>query len=186
MNAVATNRETFERLGLEMRPKALALALRLSRNRTDAEDLVQTAYTKAWRAFDSFDSTRPFQSWILRIVQRTYLDTVRANNRRPSERAVESMVDEDGSPAPWADLPDQGLGPEGILVDAERTLAVRSAIDRLPDIYAEVIRRCDLEDESYSEAADALHTTVGTIRSRLHRGRKLLRKELSRIVDQLV
>ncbi len=176
----------FERRKELTERKARSMALQLTRNATDAEDLVQETFLKAWRGFGAYTPERPFLNWILRIMQRCFLDSRRRENpvRRPdSLNSMESPSDGEFQEIP---IPDTSAGPDEELFRKEYARAVRRALDALPEPYRSAIMLCDLEGLSYLEIADAQQTSIGTVRSRIHRGRKILREIVRRQAPELV
>lgn len=169
------DRTDFEAMARHTRKRAHALALQLTRNPVEAEDLVQETYVKAWRGFDSYMPDRPFLNWLLRIMQRAYLDSRRRENPiRKADSLQASYVNHEGE-SQEVSVPDPDLGPEEEAMRSEFARELRAALSELPDVYRAAIELCDLEDMSYAEIAEAQNTTIGTVRSRIHRGRKLLR-----------
>lgn len=172
------NQERFEKLVDEVRKKALTFALSLTRNRADADDLVQMAIVKAWTHFDSYQDDRPFQNWLLKIIMRSHLDAVRTVNRRPKMHSLDALVTlEDGmghayEPADPTPLPDDPFNQSVMQAKVQRVL------NELPDSHRRILQMCDVEGLSYSEIADAERLTVATVRSRLHRARQIVRKAL--------
>jgi RNA polymerase sigma-70 factor (ECF subfamily) len=151
----------------------LRVARSLTRNRADAEDLVQDALIRAYRAIDRFDGRHP-RAWLLTILRNTHIN--RNRRRRPEllrdpdtqlERLAQSPADDDAS------RPDRFVDRE---FDAELELALQS----LTAPFLEVIELVDIEGLSYAEAAEVLAIPVGTVMSRLHRGRKKIREQLRR------
>lgn len=170
----------FEHMQAETRRRAYSMALQLTRNPSEAEDLVQETYIKAWRAFDSYLPGRPFLNWILRIMQRAYLDFRRRDNPVRKAESLNSMLSPSDGEVQEIPIPDERANPADELEKAELGAEILAALEELPDVYRDAIRLCDLERMSYSEIADDQNTTVGTVRSRIHRGRKLLRDALIR------
>lgn len=165
----------FERMMGEHRRRAYSMALQLTRNAADAEDLLQETVLKAWRGYDSYQNGRPFLNWLLRIMQRAYLDSLRRDNpvrKAESLQALASPFDGDVQDLPF---PDSGPGPDDEAFRKEYSAQLKVALGELPDLYREALELCDLDGLSYYEIAQAQNTTVGTVRSRIHRGRKLLR-----------
>ncbi|MFZ4506940.1 MAG: sigma-70 family RNA polymerase sigma factor [Fimbriimonas sp.] len=156
--------------------RAYTMALQLTRNPSDAEDLVQETYVKAWRAFDSYLPGRPFLNWLLRIMQRAYLDLRRRENPIRKAESLNSMISPSDGDVQELPIPDTAPTPDEELLRDEFRAELRKALDELPDVYRVAIVMCDLEDMSYSEIADLQKTTIGTVRSRIHRGRRLLRE----------
>lgn len=170
--------EKFERLVEDVRKKALSFAMSLTRNRADADDLVQMAIVKAWTHFDAYQDDKPFQNWLLKIIMRSHLDAVRTINRRPKMHSLDALVTlEDGmghayEPMDHNPLPDDPFTQNQMQVKVQRVLA------QLPDSHRRIVQMCDVEGLSYTEIADAEGLTIPTVRSRLHRARKIIRKAL--------
>lgn len=174
------DRRRFERLMGETARKARTMAFHLTMNASDAEDLLQETYLKAWRGFASYVPGRPFLNWLLRIMQRVNLDIRRRANpvrRADSLQALAQGLD--GEPQELAVKDLSPLPDEAVMRDALRA-DLLDAIYELPDVYRKAILLCDLEGHTYSEIAELEATTIGTIRSRIHRGRRLLRESILR------
>jgi RNA polymerase sigma-70 factor (ECF subfamily) len=170
--------EKFEKLVEEVRKKALSFAISLTRNRADADDLLQLAIVKAWTHFDAYQDDKPFQNWLLKIIMRSHLDAVRTVSRRPKMHSLDSLVSlEDGmghayEPMDPTPLPDDPFTQNQLQAKVERALA------ELPESHRRIIRMCDADGLSYSEIAEAEGLTIPTVRSRLHRARKIVRRAL--------
>jgi len=170
---------------LEQLDALYGAALRMTRNREDAEDLVQETYLKAVRGRDRFREDASCKAWLFRILTNAYIDRYRRAQRQP--RAVE--LDEEGATGLYDDALDDGLSdpsdPDADTADLEWFLSlsmsdpVKAAIDGLPDPFRELVVLRDLEGFSYRECANLLGIPVGTVMSRLHRGRRLLREALA-------
>ncbi|MCC7230480.1 MAG: sigma-70 family RNA polymerase sigma factor [Fimbriimonadaceae bacterium] len=173
-NASDFNR--FEEMMGVAKRRAYHMALQLTRNVPDAEDLLQETTLKAWKGFDSYMPGRPFLNWLLRIMQRAYLDTKRRDNPIRKADSLNSMISPVDGEVQELPIPDLGPSPEEELFHLEWTTQLQLALNQLPEVYQSVIRMCDLDELSYSEIAKRQSTTVGTIRSRIHRGRKMLRE----------
>jgi RNA polymerase sigma-70 factor (ECF subfamily) len=165
----------FEEMMGATHRRAFSMAYQLTRNSTDAEDLMQETYVKAWRGFDSYMPGRPFLNWLLRIMQRAYLDGRRRDNPIRRAESLNSMISPSDGDVQELPIPDRGPSPDDEVIYHEYQAELRRALRELPDVYREAIEMCDLEGLSYSEIADAQRTTIGTVRSRIHRGRKFLR-----------
>ncbi len=180
-NNVVTERtpaesDRFSRMRAQTERRAYAMALQLTRNSTDAQDLVQDTYLKAWRGFDSYTPGRPFLNWLLRIMQHAYLDSRRRENPIRKAESIHSMVSPNNGEVQELQLPDNAMSAEdGVLMEEFRQ-ELRRALNELPDVYRTAIEMCDIEELSYADIADRQNTTIGTVRSRIHRGRKLLRE----------
>lgn len=165
----------FQSMMSDTRRRAYSMALQLTRNPSDAEDLMQDTYVKAWRGFDSYIPGRPFLNWLLRIMQRAYLDSRRRDNPIRKAESLNSMISPSDGEVQELPIPDNSPAPDEEVLHQEFRAELHSALDQLPEVYREAIVMCDLDGMSYSEIADLQSTTIGTVRSRIHRGRKLLR-----------
>lgn len=168
--------QRFENMMTSTERRAYSMALQLTRNPSDAEDLVQDTYVKAWRGFDSYIPGRPFLNWLLRIMQRAYLDSRRRENPIRRAESLNSMISPSDGEVQELPIQDQGPGPDDEIIHAEFSADLKKALNELPDVYRNAIVMCDLEGLSYSEIAEIQNTTIGTVRSRIHRGRKFLRE----------
>ena len=154
--------------------KAYNFAYRLSGNDSDARDLVQEAFTRALEHAASYDAARPFDSWLLRILHNVFLDSMRRHSHsRTSSLDAPSPVEDAG----WADLlPAEDPSPSEELVRKESVDLLQAALKRLPEPYRSAVALCDIEDLPYEDIAKVMAVPVGTVRSRIHQGRILLRK----------
>lgn len=175
----------FQRMMGETRRRAYSMALQLTRNSSDAEDLMQDTYVKAWKGFDSYMPGRPFLNWLLRIMQRAYLDSRRRENPIRRAESLNSMISPSDGEIQELPIADENPGPDLALIQDEFKTELHAALAELPEVYRSAITMCDLEGMSYSEIADAQNTTIGTVRSRIHRGRRLLREVILRENPQL-
>lgn len=160
-------------------------AHRLARNRADAEDLVQDTALRAFRAMHQFETGTNFKAWIFRILTRCFWANHRRRQRRPN------TVDLDDTPDLYLyarsaehGLPWQGEDPARTLIDRLGTERVSEAIGQLPEEYGVVCTLYFMEDFAYHEIADVLEVPVGTVRSRIHRGRKMLQKMLWYLAEE--
>ncbi len=177
----------FQHLVGLSRRRAYAMALQITRNSAEAEDLVQDTLVKAWKGYDSYMPGRPFLNWLLRIMQRAYLDNRRRDNPIRKAESLNSMMSPSDGEIQEIPIPDESMSPGIHAEKADFANEVHAALKELPDVYRTALILCDLEQMSYAEIADAQNTTVGTVRSRIHRGRRLLREVLitrGRIFDQ--
>lgn len=177
-------KEAFEKQVLALVGSMHGVARRLTRNDTDAEDLVAETVARAWKALDSLESDAAFRAWIFRILHNTFIDERRRADARPQ---CESMDSEDPDEADaafsifeqmhqpfllWFSNPEQEFLDRLLREDLERALAT------LPEHQRVVVILADLEQFNYSEIADTLGIPVGTVRSRLARARSALQKLL--------
>ncbi len=172
-------RAEFERVALPHMNALFNLALKLTHNRRDAEDLVQEAYLRAFRFFDSYQAGTQIKAWLFRILRNTFINRYRAAKVRPEEvdfekiqTVYERLVDEHFLHEREAPTPEEVVM-DGVL-DAE----LQGALDALPEEYRSVVVMALVEEMSYKEIANALSTPLGTVMSRLHRGRKTLQAAL--------
>jgi RNA polymerase sigma-70 factor (ECF subfamily) len=164
---------------------AYGVAMRFCRHQADAEDLVQEAALLAYRAFGSFEPGTNFRAWFLKILTNCYF----TKRRREKSRPVTSDLDDTPdlyiyARSGQAGFPTQGPDPAAQLLETLGTERVVAAIHRLPDEYRVVATLYFMEDLSYEEIAQALECPVGTVRSRLHRGRKMLQKALWQVAEE--
>jgi RNA polymerase sigma-70 factor (ECF subfamily) len=150
-------------------------ALRMTRNPTDAEDLVQESMLKAFAAFDSFTEGTNLKAWLFRILTNTYINQYRKKQRAPLQTSADELTD--------GQLNEVGenLGLRSAEAEAMAKLAdgeIVDALAALPDDFRMAVYLVDIEGFSYKEAAEIMDTPVGTVMSRLSRGRKQLRELL--------
>lgn len=174
-NRTASESRRFEKMIQETRRRAYSMAMQLTRNPSEAEDLLQETTVKAWKGFDSYMPGRPFLNWLLRIMQRAYLDSRRRDNPIRKAESLNGLVNPADGEVQELPIADPGPTPDEEALYREFSAELRSALSELPDVYRTAIMLVDLEGMSYSEIADREKTTIGTVRSRIHRGRKLLR-----------
>jgi RNA polymerase sigma-70 factor, ECF subfamily len=173
----AAFRERFERDVLPLLPNLYAAALRMTRNPADAEDLVQDTYLRAFRGFSGFKEGTNLKAWLYRILTNSFINTYRKKQRQP--QTVEGPDDLDE----WY-LFDK-LGGRNVELSAETEVldkipdeAVKAALESLPENFRLPVLLADVEGFSYKEIAEIMDTPIGTVMSRLHRGRKALQKAL--------
>jgi RNA polymerase sigma-70 factor (ECF subfamily) len=172
------SRTDFEQLALRHLDALYAAALRLTRNERDAEDLVQDALLRAYRFFDRFERGTNMKAWLFKILTNTFINKYR---RSVKER---SLVDGPEQAAVTAQVvsrqaSDQAADPERWYFDRLLSDDVLRAVDALPFDFRMVVILADLQEFSYREIADILDVPVGTVMSRLYRGRRLLQKSLA-------
>jgi len=165
----------FHQMIADTRRRAYSMALQLTRNPSDAEDLMQETFVKAWRGFDTYMPGRPFLNWLLRIMQRAYLDNRRRDNPIRRAESLHSMISPSDGEVQDLPIADLGPTPDQEVLHDEFRIQLHEALAELPEVYRTAIVLCDLEGLSYAEIAEQQRTTIGTVRSRIHRGRRLLR-----------
>lgn len=163
-------REQFERYAEENFISAYRTAMRLTRHTEEASDLTQEAILRAYKNFDKFDG-KNFKAWLLKILTNIYINKYRKKEREAPITALEEIPNY--MPAsPEEEMPDRQLFDE--LLGSE----VEDALEKVPEDFRIVIILCDIEQMSYEEIAQTLEIPIGTVRSRLARGRSTLRNEL--------
>jgi RNA polymerase sigma-70 factor (ECF subfamily) len=173
---ITTAGRQFEQLFLRTRSRVYKLAYRLTGNAADAEDLTQDAYMSAWRHFDSFDTRHSFESWLFRILVNRARDLYR-RKKRVRFCSFDAPSNQDGDEQSRVDaFADPAAGPEETVISSILTECVEAALMKLPVNYRTAVLLCDVEQCSYQEVADRMHTSLGTVRSRIHRARSLLRR----------
>ena len=175
----------FEALFADCAAAAYGVAMRLTRSQPDAEDLVQDAALLAHRGFASFSPGSNFRAWFLKILINCFYSRKRQEKRRPVASDLDDTPDlYIYARAGQAGFPTQGPDPAAQLLDKLGTERIVEAINRLPEEYRIVSTLYFMEDLSYEEIARVLECPVGTVRSRLHRGRKMLQKALWQIAEE--
>jgi len=160
-----------------------SLALRMTRNQLDAEDLVQDTSLKAFRYFHKFDQGTNFRAWIYRILTNNFINFYRKNQKQPAQIEIENVsfkLKQEGAGF-WNRLNDRNNGFDyDDLFDDE----INAAIDKLPGEYRIVLLLADVEGLSYKEISEVIAHPLGTVMSRLHRGRKMLQRSLRRYAEE--
>jgi RNA polymerase sigma-70 factor (ECF subfamily) len=152
-------------------------AVRLTGNPTDAEDLVQETYLRAYRSYASFQAGTNLRAWLFRILTNTHINRYRAKQRRPDETELDDVEDL-YLYRRVQQAADFGRSAEDQLMEQFSEAEVVGAVESLPEAYRMAVLLADVEGFSYKEIAEILDIPVGTVMSRLHRGRKALQKEL--------
>ena len=174
----AANRARFEEEALKHLDALYRTALRMTRNPSDAEDLVQDALVRAYRFYDRFEPGTNFRAWLFKILTNTYINTYRRKQGRPQESSLEDteefflynqLSDEAG---------ERVTDVEDTVLDRLGADAIQRAIDQLPPQFRTTVQLSDVEGLSYAEIAEATRVAKGTVMSRLFRGRRLLQRAL--------
>jgi RNA polymerase sigma-70 factor, ECF subfamily len=169
----------FTDVAMEHMPGLYSAALRMTRNPADAEDLVQETYLKAYRAYGSFTEGTNLRAWLYRILTNTYINSYRAAQRRPEVTDVEDVEDLylykrlSGSGGT-----EQGRSAEDEALDRFTDDDVKTALEELPEAFRMAVLLADVEGFSYKEISEITDVPIGTVMSRIHRGRRALQKAL--------
>jgi len=179
MTAADDTKESFERLAAAHLHPLYSMAVRLTRQPQEAEDLVQETLLRAYRFFDKFERGTNFKAWVFKILKNAFINRYRKAQKEPDtvdfdaiEEGLESLVADApaGAPAP--------ADPERVFFDKVIDGEIEKAIDELPAEFRMVLLMAVVEEMSYKEIATALSIPIGTVMSRLHRARRMLQGRL--------
>lgn len=174
-----TDRKAFERAALEQLPSLYTTALRLTKDKADAEDLVQDTYVKALRALDQLKEGSGLRGWMFKILSRTFIDKYRKKLKEPGMVNYEDVEDFYLFNRLAESLPSAASGnPEQRLLEVCLDDDVKAALDELPSPFRIVVLFSDVEGFTYHEIGKILGLSLGTVKSRLYRGRRLLQRSL--------
>lgn len=172
----------FERDAWPLLDQLYGAALRMTRNPADAEDLVQEAFMKAYAKFDSYTPGSNLKAWLYRILTNTFITSYRKQQRRPAQYPTAEFTD-----AQFLQDATQQGGMRSAEIEALEALPdaeIKRALDELNDDYRMVVYLADVEELPYKDIAEMMDTPVGTVMSRLHRGRKQLRGKLADVARE--
>jgi RNA polymerase sigma-70 factor, ECF subfamily len=179
MVGAMADQATFAEQAMPFMDSLYGAALRMTRNQSDAEDLVQETFLKAYRGFGGFQEGTNLKAWLYRILTNTYINIYRSKKRRPDETDLAEVEDLylyrrlgglEGATA--------GRSAEEELLEVFSEAEVKEAVEQLPENFRLAVLLADVEGFAYKEIAEILDIPIGTVMSRLHRGRKALQKQL--------
>jgi RNA polymerase sigma-70 factor (ECF subfamily) len=164
--------DEFERLAMPLFDSLYNFARWLTRDESEAEDLVQECFAKALRGFSSFTPGTDFRAWMFRILRNTFLTSRTGLRAKLTQSLEEDEAEGESVAVTWET-------PESFALASATRDALQAALERLPAEYREVILLCDVEEMKYKDIAEVLSVPIGTVMSRIARGRKLLRQALA-------
>jgi RNA polymerase sigma-70 factor (ECF subfamily) len=167
----------FQRDAVPLMDQLFSEALRLTRNRADAEDLLQETMLCAYIGFPSFRAGTNLKAWLYRILHNTWINAYRKQQCRPTQVGIDDLTDRHAVPDPAA-APTGLRSAEVEALEALPDLQIQAAMLSLPEEFRRAIYYADVEGYSYAQIADTMGTPIGTVMSRLHRGRTRLRESL--------
>jgi RNA polymerase sigma-70 factor (ECF subfamily) len=172
-------RALFEEQALPYMDQLYAAAMRMTRNPADAADLVQETFVKAFQAFGQFQQGTNLKAWLYRIQTNTFINSYRKNQRNPYQGTIDDLEDWQLGNAESVTQSLSTRSAEAEAIDHLPDSAVKDALQAIPEDFRLAVYLADVEGFSYQEIADIMKTPVGTVMSRLHRGRKMLRELLA-------
>jgi RNA polymerase sigma-70 factor (ECF subfamily) len=174
-----TPAELLTKEAMQYAPQLFSTALRMTRNRADAEDLVQETFVKAWRSFATFQEGTNLRAWLFRIMTNTFINKYNAQQRRPQETELDEVEELFLFRRIGAfDQSKMNQSAEDQLLEFFTDDEVKNAIEELPEMFRLPVLLSDVDGFSYKEIAEMLDVPIGTVMSRLHRGRKMMQKLL--------
>ncbi|MFZ9043509.1 MAG: sigma-70 family RNA polymerase sigma factor [Candidatus Nanopelagicaceae bacterium] len=181
--SVEQRRKRFEADALQYMNQLYSAALRYTKNPSDAQDLVQDTFAKAYVSFHQFEPGTNLKAWLYRILTTTFINTYRKDQRRPqlSDQELEDWQIADAS----SHTSDQGKSAEDVVLENLPDSDIKRALAEIPEEFRIAVYLADVEGFSYKEIAEIVGVPTGTVMSRLHRGRKQLREKLTDYAREL-
>lgn len=172
------DRREFDALVSRCHKQAYNIAYRLAGNHADAEDLTQEAFLRAYRFFDRYNRQMPFENWLYRIISNVFIDEIRKRPKIKAHSLDQPIMNGNAESDICLELPDFSGDPESMMLQTELDEPLQRALNALPVDFRQTVILADVEGLSYEEIAETMGCSLGTVRSRLHRGRKMLRSRL--------
>lgn len=174
-----TLQDDFTKEAMQFAPQLFSTAMRMTRNKSDAEDLVQETFIKAWRSFHTFQAGTNLRAWLYRIMTNTFINKYNSKQRKPMETELDEVEElylykRLGS----IDQSKLSSSAEDQMLELFTDDEVKNALEELPETFRLPVLLSDVDGFSYKEIAEMLDIPLGTVMSRLHRGRKLMQKML--------
>jgi len=180
MDETASNdpRRDFEEQAIPFMDQLYAAAMRMTRNPADAADLVQETFVKAYAAWSTFSQGTNLKAWLYRILTNTYINIYRKRQREPYQGTIDELEDWQLGGAE-STTSSSSRSAEAEAIDRMPASVVKDALQEVPEDFRLAVYLADVEGFSYQEIADIMKTPIGTVMSRLHRGRRMLREMLA-------
>ena len=178
------NQSTFETDVMPFVPQLYSAALRMTRNPADAEDVLQEALLKAFRGYGTFKAGTNLKAWLYRILTNTFINKYRKQTRRPAEVELGDLEDLYLFKRIGSDLGGATRSAEDEALDMFVDEDIKKAVEDLPENFRLPVILADVEGFSYKEIAEITDVPIGTVMSRLHRGRKALQRALWRTAEE--
>ncbi|MFN2526820.1 MAG: sigma-70 family RNA polymerase sigma factor [Actinomycetota bacterium] len=172
------DKQRFQSEAIPLLDSLYAAAMRMTRNPADAEDLVQDTMMRAYRSFNRFEPGTNLKAWLFRIMTNAYINTYRKRQREPQKLSQEDVEDFDLYRQLKDHDPRFSETPETLVLDSLLDADIARALDELPEQFRLAVILSDLQDFTYAEMAEIMDVPMGTVMSRLHRGRKALQRRL--------
>lgn len=173
--------QLFNTLVEKHHKQAYNVAYRMAGNHSDAEDITQEAFIRAYRFFGNYNRELPFEAWLYKIMSRVFIGKLR---KKPNFtfRSLDQPITSDSNNY-FLELPDDSGNPEQVILSRTLDDRIQKALQKLPLVFRMTVIYADVEGLSYEEIAEVMSVNIGTVRSRLHRGRKMLREKLGDISE---
>lgn len=174
----ARKQQEFDGLVRRHHKHAYNIAYRMTGNHADAEDLTQEAFVRAFRFFGNYRRDWPFDNWLYKIMSNLFVDDLRRRPKKQGQSLDQPLDTGNANDDVYLEIADFASNPEKLIVSQELDEHIQRALNCLPKDFRMTVILADIEGLSYEEISEAMRCSLGTVRSRLHRGRKLLRSKI--------